>query len=339
MNMSQPTEEVTGYLHNHSMNAVVFDRYGAPDELEMRVVAKPVPGDGDVLLKVAAVSVQPLDWHFLRGKPYLVRLQAGLRRPKRNILGSDVAGTVEAIGKNVTSFSVGDPVFGEKGRSCAEYVSGPEHLFAPIPGDTSFEAAASIPVAGFTALQGLRDRGGLESGQSVLINGASGGVGTFAIQIAKALGAEVTAVCSTRNVEIAKSIGADHVIDYTAQDFTRTGEEYDLIFDTAANRSLTDIRRALKKGGTYVSAGAPPGNWVGPIWWIAKLAVASMLGSYRMKAMLAKQDRDDLITLAKMVDSGQVVPVIDRTYSLAGTPEAIRYVEDGHAQGKVIITI
>lgn len=335
------SEEVEGRQarEDESMKAVVFDRYGSPDRLELRDVEKPVPGDDDVLVKVRAVSVQPLDWHYLRGKPYLVRLQSGLRRPKRNILGSDVAGTVEAVGKNVTQFSVGDRVFGEKSRACAEFVCGPERLFVPAPANLSFEEAAAIPVAGLTALQGLRDKAGVKPGQRVLINGASGGVGTFAIQIAKALGAEVTAVCSTRNADIARSTGADYVVDYTKEDFTGMGKEYDVVFDAAASRSLNEIRRVLKKGGTYVSVGAPKGNWIGPVWWIAKVALASLVGSRKMIVMLAQANQDDLALLGKLVEDGQVTPVIDRTYALSDTAEAVRYVEEGHAQGKVIVIV
>lgn len=325
---------------NVTMRAVGHDEYGSPDVLEIRDIPRPVPGHGEVLVRVRAASVQPLDWHLLRGKPYLVRLQYGLRRPKRNIPGADLAGTVEAIGEGVTLWDVGDDVFGEKGGACAEFVTVAEDLLTAKPAGLSFEEAAAVPVAGFTALQGLRDKGRIRSGQSVLINGASGGVGTFAVQIAKSYGAVVSGVCSGRNVDMVRSLGADHVIDYTREDYTRTGERYDLILDTVGTNSLTANRRALKTTGTYVSVGSTQmGNWIGPLTHVFKIMLASIFGSQQMKPFLARADREDLEYLGKLMEEGKVRSVIDRSYPLAEVPEAIRYVEEGHARGKVVISV
>jgi len=323
-----------------TMRAVAHDEYGSPDVLEIRDIPRPVPGHGEVLVRVRAASVQPLDWHLLRGKPYLVRLQYGLRRPKRNIPGADLAGTVEAIGEGVTLWDVGDEVFGEMGGACAEFVAVAENLLTAKPATLSFEEAAAVPVAGFTALQGLRDKGRIRSGQSVLINGASGGVGTLAVQIAKSYGAVVTGVCSSRNVDLVRSLGADHVIDYTREDYTRTGEGYDLILDTVGSKSLTANRRALKATGTYVSVGSTQmGDWIGPLTHVFRVIVASIFRSQHMKPFLARADREDLEYLSKLIKDGEVRPVIDRSYSLAEVPDAIRYVEEGHARGKVVISI
>lgn len=325
---------------NVTMRAVAHDEYGSPDVLGIRDIPRPVPGHGEVLVRVRAASVQPLDWHLLRGKPYLVRLQYGLRRPKRNIPGADLAGTVEAIGEGVTLWRVGDEVFGEKGGACAEFVAVAETLLTAKPAGLSFEEAAAVPVAGFTALQGLRDKGRIRSGQSVLINGASGGVGTFAVQIAKSYGAVVSGVCSGRNVDLVRSLGADHVIDYTREDYTRTGERYDLILDTVGSKSLTANRRALKATGTYVSVGSTQmGDWIGPLTHVFQVMLASVFGSQHMKSFLARADREDLEYLGTLMEEGKVRSVIDRSYPLAEVPEAIRYVEEGHARGKVVISV
>ena len=266
-----------------TMKAIVYRRYGSPDVLELQEVAKPVPTDDQVLVRVMAASVNPLDWHFLRGIPYFVRLTSGPRRPKRSIPGVDVAGRIESVGRNVTRFKPGDEVFGEKSRACAEYVAAPVDLFVPKPSDLTFEQAAAIPAAGVTALQALVDKGGIRAGQSVLINGASGGVGTFAVQIAKAHGAVVTGVCSTANIDLVRSLGADHVVDYTREDFTRSGRTYDLIIDNVGNRSVWAFRRVLAADGTLVLVGAPKGGWI--LGTIGKmLAVGPVLAACRPTA-------------------------------------------------------
>ena len=257
-----------------TMKAIVYRRYGSPDVLELREVDRPEPKDTAVLIRVRAASVNPLDWHLLRGLPYIVRPTAGWRTPKRNIPGVDVAGVVEAVGPNVTELQPGDEVFGEKSRACAEYVCGAEKLFVRKPANLTLEEAASVPVGAVTALQALRDKGSIQPGQRVLINGASGGVGTFAVQLAKHFGADVTGVCSARNVELVRSIGADHVIDYTSEDFTRSERHYDLIVDNVGNRSLRDMRRVLGPAGTLVLVGASKGNWIAPI---ARMLAAQQL--------------------------------------------------------------
>ena len=321
------------------MKAIVYRRYGSPDILRLEEVDKPVPKDGEVLVRVHAASVNPLDWHLLRGQPYIVRPTSGWRKPKRNIPGVDVAGVVEAVGKDVTLVKPGDEVFGEKTRACAEYVCGPERLFVHKPANLTLEQAAAIPVGAITALQALREKGGIQAGQKVLINGASGGVGTFAIQLAKHFGAEVTGVTSTPNVELVRSIGADHVIDYTREDFTRSGQTYDLIVDNAASRSLMAVRRALAPTGTAVMVGASKGNWIGPI---ARMLVGQQLsrfGDKTFRSMLTDIERDDLLFLKDLVQAGRVTPVIDRRYPLSEVPAAIRYLETMRARGKVIINV
>jgi NADPH:quinone reductase-like Zn-dependent oxidoreductase len=302
----------------------------------------PVLGDEDVLVRVRAASVNPLDWHFMRGTPYLIRMLAGLSRPRLGRLGADMAGTVEEVGKNVTAFKVGDEVFGglEDRGTLAEYVStGQDAIVVRKPGCLTFEQAAAVPVAGFTALQALRDHGRLEAGQKVLVNGASGGVGTFAVQIAKALGAEVTGVCSSRNVAMAASIGADHVIDYTRQDFTRAERRYDLLIDIAGNRALAEIRRVLTPGGALVVVGGPnKGRWIGPMARSLRMAVVSPAVSQRLVSFLARQSKADLAVLEELLQKKKITPVIDRTYPLTEVAEAISYLEQGHARGKVVIT-
>jgi NADPH:quinone reductase-like Zn-dependent oxidoreductase len=323
------------------MKAIVYRNYGAPDVLSYEEFAKPIPAENEVLIKVHAASVNPYDWHFMRGTPYLLRLFAGLRAPKDIRLGSDVSGEVEAIGTSVTQFKPGDLVFGSCRGAYAEYACAAESALALKPHNLTFEQAASVPIAAFTALQGLRDKAHIQSGQKVLINGASGGVGSFAVQIAKSFGANVTGVCSTRNVEMVRSIGANHVIDYTQQDFTRADQHYDIIFDTIGNHSISACSRALHPQGVLVTAGAPSGNWmIGPIIGHAIQArVLSLTGSRTITGLHAKLNKEDLLFIGELMHAGKITAVIDRSYPLPQTSEAIRYLEQGHARGKVIITI
>lgn len=322
------------------MKAIVHHEYGSPDVLELQEVTKPVVKDDDVLVRVRAASVNPLDWHFVRGTPYVVRVQTGLSRPKNHIPGVDVAGRVEAVGRNVTKFQPGDEVFGGSGGSFAEYVCVSERRIVLKPANVSFEQAAAVPIAGLTALQALRDKGQIQPGHKVLINGASGGVGTFAVQIANSFGAEVTGVCSTRNVDMVRSIRADSVIDYSHEVFTQSGERYDLILDMVGNRPMSEIRRILNPEGIYVSVGvAQMGNWIGPLTGVLKVLAASLIGSQKMVPMLAKQTNEDLVVLRELLEAGEMTPVIDRQYELSDVPQAIRYLEEGHAQGKVVITV
>ena len=321
------------------MKAIVYRTYGSPDVLRLDEVEKPPVRDGDVLVRVHAAALNPFDWHLLRGHPYIVRPTSGWRTPKRNTPGIDVAGVVEAVGRDVTQVQPGDEVFGEKSRACAEYVSGPEKLFVRKPSNLTMEQAAAVPVAAVTALQALRDKGGVQAGQKVLINGASGGVGTFAVQLAKAFGATVTGVCSTPNVELVRSLGADHVIDYTRDDFTRSGERYDLIVDNAGNRSLLAMRRVLAKSGTLVGVGAPKGNWIAPVARVLWARLLSRFGSQEMIFMLTDVKREDLLYLTQLIEAGTVTPVIDRRYPLSDVPDAIRYLETMRARGKVVITV
>jgi NADPH:quinone reductase-like Zn-dependent oxidoreductase len=326
------------------MKAMVNTKYGPPDVLKLTEVEKPVPKDDEALVKVHAASVNPADWHLLRGTPHIARLQLGLRKPKETILGCDVAGQVEAVGKNVTMLQPGDEVFGSPFMhgfgAFAERACVSEELLAPKPANLSFGQAAAVPLAASTALQGLRDHGGIESGQKVLIIGASGGVGTFAVQIARYFDAEVTGVCSTRNVEMVRSLGADHVIDYTKEDFTRSGRKYDLIFQLAGTRSPSECRRALTPEGTLVQiSGDSDGRWIGPLDRIVKALVLSPFVSQRMASFTVKPNEEDLRFLKELIESGKLTPVIDRAYPLSETPEAIRYLENGHARGKVVITM
>ncbi len=321
------------------MKAIVYHNYGSPDVLKCEEIEKPTAGDNEVLIKVRAASVNPLDWHFMRGTPYIVRIMAGLLKPKATRLGVDVAGQVEAVGRNVTQFKPGDEVFGACRGAFAEYVCTSEGALVLKPANVTFEQAAAVPVAAFSSLQGLRDKGQIQPGHKVLINGAAGGVGTFAVQIAKSLGAEVTGVCSTRNVDMVRSIGADHVIDYTQEDFTQSGQRYDLIFDTVGNHSLSDNRRVLGSKGTLVMVGAAPkGNWLGPLLPLLKALVMSRFVSQTLASFLATRSKEDLIIMQELLEAGKVTPVIDRTYPLSEVPEAIRYLEEGHARGKVVIT-
>lgn len=314
------------------MKAILFTEYGSPDVLQFKDVEKPVPGDNEVLIKVYAASANPLDWHSMRGAPFLARVEFGLQKPRDPRLGADVAGRVEAVGKNVTQFQIGDEVFGDifKG-SFAEYACTSEKLLAAKPVNSSYEAAAAVPVAALTALQGLRDKGQIRSGQKVLINGASGGVGTFAVQIAKSYGTEVTGVCSARNLDLVRSIGADHVIDYTKEDFTNNGQRYDLIFDTIGNLSVSGCQRALSPNGICAIAGFTT---------MFHLFQVMLLGGKKVGMMeTAKADKKDLLFIKELIEAGKVVPVIDRSYQLHETAEAIRYLETSRARGKVVITV
>ena len=322
------------------MQAIVGEEYGGPEVLELRDVDVPALHPDGVLVRVRASSVNPYDWHVMRGLPRLVRLSEGSSRPKQPIRGVDVAGVVEAVGENVTAFRPGDEVFGAKAGALAEYVcAGPKNVLAAKPAGLTFEQAAAIPLAGVTALQALRDKGRLEAGQRVLVNGAAGGVGTFAVQIAKALGADVTGVCSTRNVDLVTSIGADRVLDYAEVDFARSGERYDLVLDNVGNRSLSDLRRALTPHGALVVVGGGGGNWIGPMMLPLRAAMLSPFVGQRLLPFLAKHTQDDLLVLKELAETGKIVPVIDRTYPLAEAAEAIRYLETGHARGKVVVAV
>jgi NADPH:quinone reductase-like Zn-dependent oxidoreductase len=322
------------------MKAIVTHTYGPPDVLMFEDVESPTIGDDDVLVRVHAASVNPLDWHYTTGTPYLLRLSAGLRRPKRSIRGVDLAGRVDSVGANVTEFRPGDAVFGSSGGSFAEYVSVTEKDLVHLPSAMSFEDAAAVPIAAITALQGLRDHARVRAGQSVLINGAAGGVGTYAVQIAKALGADVTGVCSTKNVEMVRSLGADHVIDYTADDFASHDHRYDVMLDNVGNRSLSDCRRVLTAKGTYVVVGGPKkGKWLGPVKRLVAAKVRFMFASQRSVSFVAKMLKKDLLALVELIESGQIRSVIDRRYPLANAADAVHYLADGHASGKVIIDV
>ena len=319
------------------MKAIVYHKYGSPNVLKLEEVQKPVPQDDEVLVQVLAASVNAADWHLLRGKPFLVRLMGyGLLKPKHKILGADIAGRVEAVGRNVKQFQPGDEVFGSIRGGFAEYVCAREDALVLKPANISFEEAAAVPMAAVTALQGLRDKGQIQPGQKVLIHGASGGVGTFAVQIAKSFGAEVTGVCSTRNVDMVRSIGADQVIDYTLEDFTQNGQRYELILAANGYHSISDYKRALSPKGTYVMTGGSMAQLfqamlLGP--WI------SMTGSKKMGNLMAKLNQKDLVFMKDLLKVGKVVPVIERCYPLSQVADAIRYLEEGHAQGKVVIMV
>src|ERR1051326_5137397 len=325
------------------MKAIVYCDYGLKN-LKLADIEKPIPNDDQILVKVHAVSVNPYDWHFVEGTPYVMRaMGVGLRKPKDTRLGVDFAGTVEAVGKNVTQFKPGDEVFGGRAGAFAQYVCPRAgRAVALKPASISFEDAASVNIAGITALQALRDKGKVQPGQKVLINGASGGVGTFAVQIAKSLGAEVTGVCSTRNVDLVKSLGADHVIDYTKEDFTKGTERYDVILDNVGNRSLSECKAILTPNGKYVlvgGGGASDQGFLGGLGKALWTVVFSNFVNQQMGMMMADANHNDLTVLADMMQSGKLKPVIDRTYKLEQVPDAIRYVEQGHARGKVAITV
>ena len=320
------------------MKAVAYHRYGSPDVLQLEDVDTPKVSDDGVLVRVRASSVNPVDWHILRGEPFMVRMSDGLRRPKGWQLGVDVAGRVESVGANVTQFRPGDEVFGTRNGAFAEFVLGAERNFALKPANLTLEQGAAIPVAATTALQALRDKGRLQPGQHVLVHGAGGGVGHFAIQIAKALGAEVTGVTSTNNLEMVRSLGADEVIDYTSEDFTRRGRRYDLILDIAGTRSLWACSRALTRAGILVVVGGPGGRWISPADRMAKAVVLSRLVRRTLLPFFARTTKDDLLVLKELAETGQLTPVIDRTYPLSQIADAIRYVETMRARGKVVIT-
>jgi len=321
------------------MKAIVFTRYGPPEVLQLKEVEKPIPKDNEVLVQVCASSVNPYDYHSMRASPFLVRLILGFTRPKYGGLGADVAGRVEAVGRGVTRFHPGDQVFGRCAGGFAEYTAVPEDDLVLKPANVSFDLAAAAPMAALTALKGLRDQGKIRPGQKVLINGASGGVGTFAVQIAKALGAEVTGVCSARNLDLVRSIGADHVIDYTREDFGRSGLRYDLILSAVPDlkRSISSFKRALNPDGICVIVGLSTmrqlfrallvGGWV------------SRTGSRKIGVMMMRPDLKDLLVVQELLGAGKVVPVIDRRYTLAEVPDAVRYIEEGHARGKVVVSV
>ncbi len=328
---------------NNPMKAIVYCDYGLPN-LKLQEIEKPTPADDQLLVRVRAASVNPYDWHFVEGTPKIMRLMGvGLRKPKDTRLGVDFAGTVEAVGKNVTQFKPGDDVFGGRGGAFAEYICPRAYRAVAIkPENITFEQAASVNIAGITALQALRDKGNVQPWQKVLINGASGGVGTFAVQIAKSLGADVTGVCSTKNVDLVRSLGADHVIDYTKEDFAKGEQRYDVILDNVPNHSLSECRRILNPNGKYVMIGGGGPNdsrWIGPFGRVINTMILSPFVSQKMGMMMADPSQKDLAVLADMMQSGKVKPVIDRTYKLSEVPEAIRYLEQGHARGKVVITV
>jgi NADPH:quinone reductase-like Zn-dependent oxidoreductase len=326
-------------IQSGTMKAIVRDTYGAPEVLELEEIDKPDLTDDGVLVRVHAASVNRGDWYSLMGL-IVGRAEMGFRKPKSRLIGSDFAGTVEAVGAEVTEFRPGDEVFGGKTGALAEFVCARAVSVALKPANVSFEEAAAVPVAGLTALQGLRDRGKLQAGQKVLINGASGGVGTFAVQIAKALGAEVTAVCSTRNVDLVQSIGADHVVDYTREDFTESHERYDLLFDNAGSRSWSEYKRVLKPHATVVLVGGQMGGRVlGPLAHVLKMKLAALLGSRKAVFFVAKFNKEDMEVLRELLEAGTVKPVIDRRFRLSEIADAFRYVGEGHARGKVIVTV
>jgi NADPH:quinone reductase-like Zn-dependent oxidoreductase len=326
------------------MKAIVYREYGSPDVLKCEEIEKPVPRDDEVLIKVRAASVNPIDWRLMKGEPRIMRLFLGLTKPRLGRPGVDVAGEVEAVGRNVTQFKPGDEVFGASRGALAEYACTKASKLAMKPDNVTFEQAASIAVAGTTALQGLRNHGKIQPGSKVLINGAAGGVGTFAVQIARTFGAEVTGVCSSRNVEMVRSIGADEVIDYTQRDFTSSDssnhQRYDLIFDCVGNHSFSECKRVLNPRGRCVMIGAPHDATVmGLLASMIKTAALSAVGRQKAVMFIAKLSQDDLMVLGELIATGKLKPVIDRRYSLSEASEALRYLEAGHARGKVIITL
>jgi NADPH:quinone reductase-like Zn-dependent oxidoreductase len=322
------------------MKAIVQDAYGSADVLQLRDIDKPVVNDDEVLIRVRAASVARGVWHFMTGLPYPIRLVGGLRAPKTPVPGMDMAGVVEAVGNAVTRFQPGDEVFGIGKGAFAEYACAPENKLAAKPANLSFEQAAAVPISGLTALQGLRDHARVQPGQKVLITGASGGVGTFAVQLAKSFGAEVTGVCSTTKVDLVRSIGADHVLDYTRDDFAAGPHRYDVILDIGGNPSLSRLRRALAPTGTLViTGGETGGRWFGGTDRQLRALLLSRFVSQKLTTFIAKENYQDLIVLTELIEAGKITPVLDRTYPLAEAPHAIRYLEQGHARGKVIITV
>lgn len=314
------------------MKAILYTTYGSPDVLQFKEIETPTPAENQILVRAKAASVNPYDWHTMHGSPYIVRTQSGLCRPNSPRLGGDVAGVVEAVGNQVTQFKPGDEVYGVSAGTFSEYVCTTGKGLAPKPANLNFEEAAAVPVAALTALQGLRDHGQVQAGQKVLVNGAAGGVGTFAVQLAKAFGAEVTGVTSTRNLELVRSIGADHVIDYTRENFTRSGKRYDLLVDCVGNHPLSACRRAMGPAGTYVMV-------AGPLLNILKVALLSRFSGQRWRFFVAQPRRADLEVLKELIEAGKVKPVIDRRYTLREVPDALRYLGQGRARGKVVVNV
>jgi NADPH:quinone reductase-like Zn-dependent oxidoreductase len=326
-------------VHASMMKAIVRDTYGSPEVLKLGEIEKPELTDDRVLVRVHAASIARGDWYGVTGL-YIGRAEMGLRKPKSRLVGGDFAGTIEAVGRDVTEFQPGDEVFGARSGALAEYACARTTAIALKPVHVTFEEAAAVPTSAITALQGLRDKGQLQPGQKVLINGASGGVGTFAVQIAKALGAEVTAVCSTRNVDLVRSLGADHVVDYTREDFTRSGERYDLLFDNAGSRSWRECKRVLKPHARVVLVGGQMGGPVlGPMGHVITSKLAALFGSRKAVFFVAKFNKPDMEVLGELLEAGKVKPVIDRRYELSEISEAFRYLGEGHAQGKVVISV
>jgi NADPH:quinone reductase-like Zn-dependent oxidoreductase len=324
------------------MRAIVYREYGSAEVLQLARIEQWLPDDHQVLVKIVAAAANPLDWHYMRGTPYLMRIDSGFAAPRVGRLGADFAGVIVAVGRDVEEYAPGDAVFGTAGGTFAEYARASAQKIVRKPADLTFEQAAAIPVAALTALQGLRDQGRIEAGQKVLINGASGGVGTFAVQIAKSFGAEVTGVCSTRNVELVRSLGADHVIDYTREDFTQGTARYDLILDNVGNHPLLAYRRVMNPDATYVlvgGGGPNDGRWIGPMAKPVRMFFISPFVSQHYAMLLASIDAADLELVKGLIESGRVRPVIDRTYGLAEVPEALRYLETGRARGKVVIRV
>jgi NADPH:quinone reductase-like Zn-dependent oxidoreductase len=316
------------------MKAIIQNGYGSPDVFELKDIENPEVGEDGVLVRVKAAALHAGDYYTMRGEPYMVRFSAGWPKPKDYVPGFDAAGQVEVVGNNVTRFQPSDEIFGACSRTCAEYVCASEDKFDLKPGHLSFEEAAAVPTSAVTALRGLRDAGRVQPGQRVLVNGASGGVGTFAVQIAKALGAEVTGVCSTGNLELVRSLGADNVFDYTQQDFTKSGERYDLILDQVANHSFSDLRQALAPNGAYI-----PNSGNAGLGFVITAFIRSLYSNQQGRPFLATPNSDDLRVLNELIESGQIKPVIDKTYPLSETPQAFRYLDQGHACGKVVITV
>jgi NADPH:quinone reductase-like Zn-dependent oxidoreductase len=322
------------------MKAIVYERYGGPEVLQCVEIDRPVPAPDEVLIKVRAASVNPYDWHFLRGLPYGVRAISGFGKPKNQRLGADAAGVVEAVGESITGLKVGDEVYGTARGAFAEYACARESTVLLKPANVSFEQAACVAIAGCTALQALRDKGKLQAGQTVLINGAAGGVGTFAVQIAKVLGAQVTGVCSTRNVDLVRSIGSDHSIAYTRQDFTKGSERYDLLLDNVGNHSLRECRRVLKQNGICVGAGGTSDPWMlRPLGRTIAAVAWSLMGPKKTTGILAKIRKEDLAFLGGLIAEGRLTPVIDKRYRMGEIANAIRYSEEGHARGKIVISV
>ena len=324
-----------------AMKAIVHHCYGSADVIRYEDVPKPAPADDEILVRVHAASVNPLDWHYLEGTPYMLRFDAGLGAPANPRLGVDFSGTVEAVGKKVTRYKPGDQVFGGKFGALADYITVREdRAIAPKPTNATHQQAAAIAIAAITALQGLRDKGHIHPGQQVLINGASGGVGTFAVQLAKSFGATVTGVCSTKNIELVRALGADRVVDYTQEDITRGTQRYDLILDNVATHSLFDYRRIMNPDAVYVMIGSTDhGHWFAWLWKPLQAWVISPFTSQKFGMIFADLRQEDLATLARLMESGKLTPVIDRTYELKDAADALRYLEKGHARGKVVVTI